>query len=161
MPSPWNASGGWSRPVISSYYLQFSPAEAWERIQSFAALLLQQFGLPGVALGVIGLVMYWRWSRLFILTLWTAVVFAVFAILYGSPDSYVYLMPVFLSFALWIGLGAAGLSDRFTGRSPVLRILFALLLTGYFAGRSMSYVSQVDASLTSERVLQRRTFCCA
>jgi hypothetical protein len=138
----WLVSG----QLYQSYYLQFSPAEAWERIQSFAALLLQQFGLPGVALGVIGLVMYWRWSRLFILTLWTAVVFTVFAILYGSTDSHVYLMPAFLCFVLWIGLGIVGLSNRLTLWSPVLRIIFALLLTGYFAGRSMAYVSQVDAS---------------
>jgi hypothetical protein len=139
----WLVSG----QLYQSYYLQFNPAETWGRIQAWAVLLLQQFGLPGVVLGLSGLIVFGRRSRLLFLTFWSAGVFSLFAIFYGSADSYVYLMPVFLSFAVWIGLGIAGLARQFEGRSTLVRMLLTLLLIGYLAGRSMINVHPLDASL--------------
>jgi hypothetical protein len=139
----WLVSG----QLYQSYYLQFNPAEAWGHIQAWAALLLQQFGSPGLVLGLSGLIVFGRRSRFLVLTLWSAFVFSAFAIIYGSADSYVYLMPVFLSFAVWIGLGIAGLGDQFGSWSPRWRMVFALLLIVYLSGRAMINLSQVDASL--------------
>ncbi len=138
----WLVSG----QLYQSYYLRFDWAESWIRIQALAALLLEQFGLPGVTLGLIGPFVFGTRSRIFILTIWTAVVFTAFAIVYGSVDSYVYLIPVFLSFAVWIGLSMVELNNQIVRWSPLLNIIFALLITGYLAGRSMAHVGQLDAS---------------
>ena len=138
----WLVSG----QLYQSYYLQFDWVEVWARIQAWAVLLLGQFGLPGVALGLIGLVVYGRRSRLFLLTVWTAGVFTAFAIVYGSSDSYVYLIPVFLSFSIWIGSGMLGLAQQSARLSPLLRLGFALLIISYLAGHSLRQIDQVDAS---------------
>jgi hypothetical protein len=138
----WLVSG----QLYQSYYLQFNPAEAWGRIQAWAGLLLQQFGLPGVVLGLAGLIVFGRRSRLLSLSLWSAVVFSVFAIVYSAADSYIYLMPFFLSFAIWIGLGIAGLANLFGQQASLWRTVFAFLLIGYVAGHAMRSVNQADAS---------------
>lgn len=138
----WLVSG----ELYRSYYLHFHLAETLERIQTAAALLLEQFGLPGVIFAVVGLILYGTRSRLSLLTIWTAVVSAVFAGLYGSHDSYIYLMPVIVCFAIWMGLFFVGLSDRFARGSSVLWISSALLLTGYLAFRAATHVSQLDAT---------------
>ncbi len=138
----WLVSG----QLYQSYYLQFTPTELWHRIQAWAALLLQQFGLPGVILGLLGLIVFGKRSRLFILTVWTAGIFTLFAIVYGSLDSYVYLIPVFLSFSVWIGLGIAGVGHQFVRWSPMLKTGLLLLLLSYLAARSTINIQQVDAS---------------
>ena len=119
---------------------------SWSRIQAWAVLLLQQFGWLGVALGLIGLVIYGRRARLFLLTVWTAGVFTAFAIVYGSSDSYVYLTPAFLSFSIWIGSGMVGLAHQSVRLSPLLKIGFVLLIISYLAGHSLMKIDQVDAS---------------
>jgi hypothetical protein len=138
----WLVSG----QLYQSYYLQFSWIEVWMGVQSFAALLLQQFGVLGLALSLTGLILFARGSHLWIITVWTAVVFTVFAIVYGSVDSYIYLIPVFLSFAIWIGLGVAGLLNQFSRWHLLLRTIFAFLLLGYWAGQSFIHLDQQDAS---------------
>jgi transmembrane protein TMEM260 (protein O-mannosyltransferase) len=138
----WLVSG----QLYQSYYLQISLPELYERIQAWAGLLLQQYGLLGVALGLLGLVMFRMPMRLYVLTLWLAAISVAFALFYGSVDSYVYLIPMFLSFAIWIGLGIASLVLSVTPRSSILGLGFGLLLIGYFAGRSVAQVRQVDAS---------------
>lgn len=138
----WLLSG----QLYQSHYLQFNLTESVDRIQSVASLLLQQFGLPGVILGFVGLIIFGRNSRLYILTVWTAIVFTVFAVVYGSYDSYVYLMPMFLSFSIWIGLSLPGLVNQISARFSILRFGLCLLIMGYFMSRSFSYFSVVDAS---------------
>ena len=120
--------------------------EAWGRIQAFAALLLQQFGLLGVILGVTGLIVFGRRSRLYLLTIWTAGVFLALAIFYQAPDSDVYLIPIVLCFALWIGLGVGGLIDQLRGQPALLRFGLGLLVLGSLLLRSVAFASQVDAS---------------
>jgi hypothetical protein len=138
----WLVSG----QLYQSYYLQFSLAGLWERIQAWAALLLEQFGLPGLVLGTIGLVVFGSRSRLYVLTGWMAALSLAFAIFYRSDDSYVYLIPMFISFAIWIGLGIAGLVKGLSPRLPLLGVVLGLIPMGYFAGRSVVHVSEVDAS---------------
>ena len=138
----WLVSG----QLYQSYYLEFTLAGLWERIQAWAALLLEQFGLPGLVLGLIGLAVFGSRSRLYALTAWMAAVSLAFAVFYRSDDSYVYLIPMFISFAIWIGLGSAGLVKALSPRLPILGLGLGLLLIGYFVGRSVVYVSEVDAS---------------
>jgi hypothetical protein len=85
-------------------------------------------------------------SRLYILTAWMAVTSLGFAALYGSDDSYVYLTPMLISFAIWIGLGLAGLARGLLRRFPVLAPGLSLLLTIYLAGQAAVHLEAVDAS---------------
>lgn len=138
----WLVSG----QLYQSYYLQFNLSEIWGRVQAGAALLIQQFGYPGIVLGLMGLIVFGSRSRLYILTTWMAVTSMMFSVLYGSADSDVYLIPTFLSFAIWLGLGLAALTPQFIQQSSLMRVYLALLVLGYFAARSITLMSQVDAS---------------
>jgi len=138
----WLVSG----QLYQSYYLQTSVAEIWEHLQAWAALLLLQFGMPGLVLGLIGLFMFGTPSRLYLLTAWTAVASLTFGLFYGSADFYVYLIPMFIAFAIWIGLGVAGLCYPVTQRSAILGLGLGLICIGHFAGRSVTQVRLVDAS---------------
>lgn len=138
----WLVSG----QLYQSYYLHFSLTELWGRLQAGAAILLQQFGVPGIVVGLVGLILYGKPSRLFLLTAWMAVVFTGFAVIYGSDDSYVYLIPAFLSFAIWVGFGVIGLSNQFAQWFSLPRIVLPLLLLSYLAVQSLTQVGQLDAS---------------
>jgi MFS family permease len=132
--------------LYQSYYLQFSLPEIWQNVQAGAALLLQQFGIAGVLIGIFGLIVYGSRSRILMLTVWIASVYAALAFLYRSTDSYVYLIPAFLCIAIWLGVGIAGLMDQFMSQIPVLQIGFGLLVIGYFLVRALTFVGDVDAS---------------
>lgn len=138
----WLVSGG----EYSSYYLQFSATGVWERLQSFAGLMIHQFGLTGLTLGVIGLVFFGKRSRLYILGAWIALASLGFAVLYGSKDSFLYLIPLLVSFAIWIGLGLAGLAGSLRSHRPVWRLALGVIVIGYFAIRPLTYMVEVDAS---------------
>jgi hypothetical protein len=138
----WLVSG----QLYQSYYLQFTLAGLWERIQAWAALLFEQFGLPGLLLGLIGLVVFGSRSRLYTLTVWIAAVSLAFAIFYRSDDSYMYLIPMYIAFSIWIGLGIAGLVNELSSRLPKLGLGLSLILMSYFAGRAVTQISEVDAS---------------
>ena len=71
-----------------------------------------------VALGLAGLILFASRSRLTLFSSWAALAFSVFALLYRAEDSYLYLVPVFLSFAIWLGWGLAGCIQGMAGRFP-------------------------------------------
>jgi hypothetical protein len=121
-------------------------AEILQRLQSWTVLLVQQFDLPGLTLAFIGLIFFFKPTRLYFVTLYIAIIFSLFTIFYTSFDSYVYLIPVYLAFSIWIGLGMGGL-QRSAGRFArsfqtfawaAFPVLFLLL--------AVSRWPQVDAS---------------
>lgn len=138
----WLVSG----QLYQDYYLAWNLPATWERLQAAAALLVQQFGMPGILLGLVGLILFGKPSRLFLLTGWMAVLFTVFAVVYRSNDSYVYLMPAFLAFAVWIGLGVIGLSNQFKRWSIPVKIVLSLLFMTYLVIQSITQFNRVDAS---------------
>lgn len=138
----WLISGG----EYQGYYLEFSLAGIGERVQPWAALLMDQFGLPGLMLGVLGLVVFGSFSRQHLLTAWLAAASVAFAAVYRTDDFQVYLIPSIIAFAIWIGLGIGGLSRLAAQRSAALGVLFALVFLAYFAGGALTNASRVDAS---------------
>jgi hypothetical protein len=138
----WLVSG----QLYQSYYLQFSLVEFWVRVQAWASLLLQQWGLLGIILALIGLVFFFSPSRLFVFTIWQVIIYSGFAIIYGSFDSYVYLLPVCISFSIWIGLGLAGMMTSKVLRSPGPGLAISLLFLIYLFGFAAYHWPQVDAS---------------
>lgn len=118
-------------------------ASAWSRIRSVAGLLIGQFGIPGLIIGLIGVVVFYKSSHLFRNTIWIVFAFSVFAIGYETTDSYVYLIPVFMCFAIWIGLGAEGLMELAPQKSRLALGVFFILYLFLMAG---THWRQVDAS---------------
>ncbi len=100
----WVISGNPYQNLISAT----SVSQIITRISALAGLLIQQFGYPGVIVGVIGAVQYKYQSRnLPIVLVYIFFAFSIFAILYGTDDSVTYLLAPFLVFTIWIGLGIA------------------------------------------------------
>jgi hypothetical protein len=138
----WLVSG----QLYRSYYLQWDLPELWERLQAWAGLLTGQWGLIGLALALFGLVYFFTPSRLLLFTVWQALVYSAFAMLYGSADSYVYLLPVCISLAVWVGLGLAGILNREGLRSNLMGPAVSILFILYLFGSAAYHWPQVDAS---------------
>jgi hypothetical protein len=138
----WLVSG----ELYRSYYLHFQAAEILGRIQAWASLLLHQFGLPGVILSIAGLVLLFKPSRLHLSLIWISLIYSFFAIAYTSDDSFVYLIPVYLSFSIWIGLAVRFGMERLPLRSNLFRLSFGFLCLGYFLFHATGYAVQIDAS---------------
>jgi hypothetical protein len=146
----WLVSGS----LYQSYYMGLDPGALWGQLRSAAALALEQFGPAGLALGLGGLVVFWRPSRLSLLSAWTALASLAFALCYQAVDAHLYLIPAFTVFAIWNGLGLGGLLERFSGRSMTFALLVGLLACAYLGLRSLPSLEQVDAS----RDLRAETF---
>jgi hypothetical protein len=125
------------------------------RLQAWAALLVQQFGLVGLVLGLLGLLYgvparrRFRWISAALL-----LAYSLFAITYNTADSFAYLVPVYLIFAIWIGAGIAHLLAAIAGAAHAAgrreAVLLAplcaaalLLLVGWSA---LATAPRVDAS---------------
>ena len=98
----WVIGGG----IYRQFVLSLPPTLWVQRILAWVGLLRQQFGLAGAALGLLGAWWQSRHSvRTFTLLFGTAVLYSVYAIGYNTTDSYVYLLPVYCIYALWIAQG--------------------------------------------------------
>jgi hypothetical protein len=135
----WLVSG----KLYQGQLFALTPAEVWERVQSAAALFLDQFGIVGLLIGFIGLVVYYVPTRLNRSLLWIALASVLFPLAYDTRDSFLYLLPAFLCFAIWIGAGLANLMDSAAPRARSALALIFLALTLIRAG---GHWSQVDAS---------------
>ncbi|MBV6396453.1 MAG: hypothetical protein HFACDABA_02051 [Anaerolineales bacterium] len=99
-----------------------------ERIQTFASLLLKQFGAAGLILALLGAVIFFARSRFHVNLIWSAAVFSIFSLLYAARDWQVYLIPTFLCFAVWIGIALGNLMQRWPRRQLWLAGLFGVWL---------------------------------
>ena len=127
------------------FYLQDN-LQLWPRIQATANLLLQQFGLLGIVLGFVGLVMTFKLSLLQFLTIWNAVVFSIVTVVYQSIDSYVYFIPVIISFSIWIGLCIGYLTKYLIRLHKIWIGAFVVILLIHFTYGLVSNWQSVDAS---------------
>lgn len=118
----------------------------WSRVQTVAALLIEQFGVPGLLIGLIGLIIFYKRSCLYTNTIWIVFVYFSFAIIYATYDSFMYLIPVFLCFAIWIGIGLGGMLDMFAQRFRKIGVVGGLVFILYFFILAVSHWTQVDAS---------------
>jgi hypothetical protein len=87
--------------------------ETLTRLTMAAHLLRDQFGLVGIALGLLGvlrLAVGRRWALL-ALTELTYLANVVFTLVYFIGDIFVLFIPSYLVFALWLALGAATLGE--------------------------------------------------
>ena len=152
-----NPPVNWGNPITPRRFLWLVSGELYqrnlfdltltgifERARAVAGLLLEQFALPGLFLALVGLLFFFKPTRLYFLTLFVALVYGLFAIIYASFDSYVYLLPVFLSFSIWLGLGLGG-SFPLESRSRTRWVVFLVGLALCF-GLAFQRWPVVDAS---------------
>lgn len=164
------ASGFWW--VISGTPYRELPFSAssdlWlDRLTDWWSLLVDQFYYPGVALGLIGT--WWLWRRHLVGGVFTTsyvLLLIIYAGTYNTPDSFVYLIPAFMIFGLWVGLGSfwtlteavpwmwrklRPVNNRRAYRISI--VLVVLLILAFVPGRSLAanYGDQ-DLSNDSEAI---------
>ncbi|GAP07629.1 MAG TPA: DUF2723 domain-containing protein [Anaerolinea thermolimosa] len=122
-----------------------------ERISAWARILLEQFGLPGLVLGVLGAVIsdHDKVDRFQGLLLWVFGSFSAFAIGYDTPDSLVYLIPALLAGAVWVGKGAM-LTFQWHWRGWRLGWLVSIGMLVFLLGRLPETARQVDPRMETE-----------
>lgn len=100
----------------------------WTRISALAGLLLDQFGVFGVILAVIGVVNYPHKNKQFpYFLIYFFVIFSSFSIMYATDDSLNYLLMPFLVTTIWISLALKILFTISWKRIPV-----GILIIGAF-----------------------------
>ncbi len=147
--NPITLSGlGWlvSGKLYQGQLFILSFPAALGQVKAGVSLLLQQFGAIGLGVGLLGLIVFIKPTRLVFSTLWVLVASTVFALVYASPDSFIYLIPAFICFAIWIGMGLAGLMDAVSGRLRGLAPALGLLLILAFLIQAGFTWPAVDAS---------------
>lgn len=131
--NPVNLDGFWwlvSGRLYGDYTFDFSTVQLLLRLWALGGLLLEQFTVIGVALGIYGMFAELP-RRILLITLWVFVTFAGFAVIYGSYDSQVYLLPCYLVFTLWVVYGIQDILQNISprlGRFLVPLIVFGLLV---------------------------------
>ena len=141
----WVVSGG-----IYRQYVLALPAAYWgDRLLAWAGLLREQFGLWGTALGLLGAWVHLRRNaRQFAILALTFALYSLYAGAYNTTDSYVYLLPVYFLFALWIAWGALHLLHAFAGApgkwSTLLTLAVALALLALPIGSLRRNLPLVD-----------------
>jgi lipoprotein signal peptidase len=126
--------------------LQFDPASLWQHLQAWAGLTLDQFGFPGLVLAVVGVTVFVSPLRVYLLTIWAALVYTVFYLQYAVVDSIVYLLPVYLCMAIWIGLGLGHLTNLLSRPALSARILVGPACLVYLLVLASVNRPKVDAS---------------
>jgi hypothetical protein len=130
--------------IYHQYLFSLSPADMLQRLRATAGLLLEQYTWVGALFGIYGLISSPLW-RVIVPTGWMGLAFLFFATAYGSPDSQVYLLPVWLAFAIWM---AYGLTDLLVLLPDVYKLqvsIAGLLIVAVLIRASFLY-SSVDAS---------------
>jgi hypothetical protein len=122
----WLISG----QLYAIYPFSVPTPDLFLRLRTTAGLILDQFAIPGVIISLYGLGS--RIPRqLLLASLWMATIFIVFSVNYGSYDSYLYLIPVFISFTIWLAFGINDLLDTLeTHRPRSAQLLTPILILG-------------------------------
>lgn len=118
----------------------------WERVRVIVALFLEQFGIPGLSIGLIGLIVFFKPIHLVRSTLWIVAASSAFAIVYATTDAFMYMIPAFLCFAIWIGMGLGGLMDASSRRFHIIGPLIGLVFILTLFIQAGNHWPQVDAS---------------
>jgi len=103
-----NTWSGFLHHVTASGYNVFitgNPLAQSRPLSFYCQLLVSQFGLVGVALGLVGLLVSMRKPRPSALLGVAFALNAAFVLTYRVADIEVFAIPVFLLYAIWIGIG--------------------------------------------------------
>ncbi len=116
------------------------------RVISVAQLLLTQFGILGLLAGIYHLFGNFSLSRLSLSMGWVAVTNTIFSLGYASLDSYIYLLPFFCVFAIWIGFGIGNITRLLAQQKNWLSLgVSGILLVSLWGMAIMNY-PKIDLS---------------
>lgn len=137
-----NTLEGFIKHVTAGSYGIFlieNPLQQSRNLAFYIALLRDQFTWPGIVLGFLGFAWSFRRPKAAALLAVSFATIAVFAAGYRVPDIEVFLIPIFLICAVYIGLAISALWDSFVAladrfamlRAPRFqRAIYLLLLVG-------------------------------
>jgi len=147
-PVNWMGPVSWASfwQLISGriYQSYFTLGLAGGRLRGLSGLLLRDFTFIGVPLGIFALFRSpkgrssWALLGLF-------VIHVLFSLVYGSKDSFVYLLPAWIVFSFWIGQAVQGILVSLP-QWRSLPWMAALVLAAFFLVRVGILFPQVDAS---------------
>ncbi len=112
-------------------------------LQTAAGYLIQQAGPPGLVLGLIGLAGGFRNSQVSGISAWMFAASLAFVVVYHTEDSFVYLIPATIAFALWIGRGSLLAVHRLSSR---MGLFAGACLLVYLSGLALWHWPQVSAA---------------
>lgn len=128
------------------YQSYFSLGFVIERLRGWAGLLIDQFGIPGIAIGLFAIMGGKKRYGYSLPILWIFISYGIFALVYASYDSNVYLIPTVIAFSLWIGLGFNTLINFIMERWEKAIWIIAPLIIGLFVWHTASVAPVADAS---------------
>ena len=151
----WMVSG----TAYQDYAFGVGGQDLWDRLVYSADLLFAQFAFIGVLLGLGGLPIIWGHRRYLVVAhLVSMGILIAYAASYHTVDSFIYLIPVFMLFSIWIAAGTLRLLsniDTVQQAVPALRSIrhrviaatFLLAIVATVPGFSItSNFSQLDLS---------------
>lgn len=100
-----------SATIYQPYVFRLPPDQLFDRVIATFDIWLTQFTALGAILGLAGVMFLWGRLRGFAIAgLASLLALVVYAIAYNSFDSYVFLIPAFMVFGLWISAGLLNLT---------------------------------------------------
>lgn len=138
----WLVSGAFYQHYAFALPVEYVPL----RVLSVAQLLLTQFGPLGLLAGLYHLFRHSSLSRLSLIGGWVAFANVIFSLGYNSNDSYIYLLPFFLVFAIWIGLSVGNISGLLAQRNEWLSRGVSVMLLVSVLGVALLNYPKIDLS---------------
>lgn len=132
--------------LYHSLLLSLNFSMVLQRAQTAITLLLEQFGIIGLSVGLLGLIVFFKPTRINYCMLWIVAASSAFAIGYATTDAFMYLIPAFLCFAIWVGIGLGGLMEAFSNRSHIIGLVIALVFLLALLIQAWKTFPLVDAS---------------
>ncbi len=138
----WTISGMPYRRLAFGISSELAP----QRVMAWAALLLAQFGPAGLVLGFGGL-LYGGGARRGVRygSATIAVGYSLYALAYAADDSYAYMLPAYVIFAIWLGCGCGEIMAALGRRRHMLAALAALASVVLISAPAPTTAARVDA----------------
>jgi len=152
-PVNWGNATTWNQFVwlvtgqmYQSRLRDWNAAYLYKGVQVWSRFLIGQLGIAGILLVCIAAVLLFKPTRLFMVTGWMVIIYSAFSILYYSPDSYVYLIPALISFAIWIGLSSAWIAGQVSKRFPRFKTIPMLCIGAIFILQALWSIPAMNLS---------------
>jgi len=114
-------------------------------VRLWSSFLINELGIIGLFLGLFALIYLFKPTKLYFISVWITLTYSVFSIVYYSPDSYIYLIPLLLSFAIWIGKSSRYFLDKISKTPQIKSIaIIAMLIT--IIGRAILLMPEMNIS---------------
>lgn len=146
----------WCNPITFRSFVQLVSGQIYQsyfsvnyiidHARAWIGLLIEQFSIPGMVIGIFNLIEGKKMIRHTFPIMWIFIAYGVFAMVYTSYDSYVYLIQTVLIFSLWLGQGIQRLLKIVAGYWHKADLVLSLLFFFILILRIITVLPNVDAS---------------